>query len=147
MPKSFRHLVQALACLALLASASLQAQESRLDRILESGVLRVATTGDYKPFSYRTEEGGYAGFDVDMAQRLAESLGAKLVVVPTSWPNLMRDFADDRFDIAMSGIRSTWSASARRISRFPTCATARRRSPSVAKKRVSRPWSRSTSRA
>lgn len=87
-----------------LASASLQAQESRLDRILESGVLRVATTGDYKPFSYRTEEGGYAGFDVDMAQRLAESLGAKLVVVPTSWPNLMRDFADDRFDIAMSGI-------------------------------------------
>lgn len=61
MPKSFRHLVQALACLALLASASLQAQESRLDRILESGVLRVATTGDYKPFSYRTEEGGYAG--------------------------------------------------------------------------------------
>uniref|UniRef100_UPI0001BE66E0 Cyclohexadienyl dehydratase n=1 Tax=Pseudomonas aeruginosa TaxID=287 RepID=UPI0001BE66E0 len=80
------------------------AQESRLDRILESGVLRVATTGDYKPFSYRTEEGGYAGFDVDMAQRLAESLGAKLVVVPTSWPNLMRDFADDRFDIAMSGI-------------------------------------------
>lgn len=104
MPKSFRHLVQALACLALLASASLQAQESRLDRILESGVLRVATTGDYKPFSYRTEEGGYAGFDVDMAQRLAESLGTKLVVVPTSWPNLMRDFADDRFDIAMSGI-------------------------------------------
>ena len=48
--------------------------------------------------------GGYAGFDVDMAQRLAENLGAKLVVVPTSWPNLMRDFADDRFDIAMSGI-------------------------------------------
>lgn len=39
-----------------------------------------------------------------MAQRLAESLGAKLVVVPASWPNLMRDFADDRFDIAMSGI-------------------------------------------
>lgn len=77
MPKSFRHLVQALACLALLASASLQAQESRLDRILESGVLRVATTGDYKPFSYRTEEGGYAGFDVDMAQRLAESLGGQ----------------------------------------------------------------------
>ncbi|WP_250145417.1 transporter substrate-binding domain-containing protein, partial [Escherichia coli] len=51
--------------------------QGRLDRILESGVLRVATTGDYKPFSYRTEEGGYAGFDVDMAQRLAESLGAK----------------------------------------------------------------------
>ena len=25
-------------------------------------------------------------------------------MVPTSWPNLMRDFADDRFDIAMSGI-------------------------------------------
>ena len=146
MPKSFRHLVQALACLALLASASLQAQESRLDRILESGVLRVATTGDYKPFSYRTEEGGYAGFDVDMAQRLAEP-GAKLVVVPTSWPNLMRDFADDRFDIAMSGISINLERQRQAYSRFPTCATARRRSPSVAKKRVSRPWSRSTSRA
>lgn len=49
MPKSFRHLVQALACLALLASASLQAQESRLDRILESGVLRVATLATTSP--------------------------------------------------------------------------------------------------
>ncbi|WP_159087572.1 transporter substrate-binding domain-containing protein, partial [Pseudomonas paraeruginosa] len=104
MPKSIRHLIQALACLVLLASASLQAQESRLDRILDSGVLRVGSTGDYKPFSYRTEQGGYVGFDVDMAQRLAESLGARLVLVPTSWPSLMRDLADDRFDIAMSGI-------------------------------------------
>jgi len=31
-------------------------------------------------------------------------LGVKLEVVPTSWPTLMKDFAENRFDIAMSGI-------------------------------------------
>ncbi|VFT29294.1 cyclohexadienyl dehydratase [Pseudomonas aeruginosa] len=90
MPKSFRHLVQALACLALLASASLQAQESRSTA---SSRAACCASHHWRLQALQLPHGGgrLCGFDVDMAQRLAESLGAKLVVVPTSWPNLMRD--------------------------------------------------------
>ena len=77
---------------------------TRLDDIMASGVLRVGTTGDYKPFSYRTGAGGFVGLDVALAGDLARSLGVKLQLVPTTWPAMMGDLADDKFDVAMGGV-------------------------------------------
>ncbi len=78
--------------------------DATLDSIVASGVLRVGTTGDYKPFSFRAADGSYSGADVDMAQRLAARLGVKLQFVPTVWANLNSDFAAKKFDIAMGGV-------------------------------------------
>ncbi|WP_305883469.1 transporter substrate-binding domain-containing protein [Chromobacterium sp. IIBBL 290-4] len=94
---------RAFACGALMLAAA-AAQADQLDDILARGALRVATTGDYLPFSGKRADGGYQGLDIDMAEDLARSLGVKLEWVPTSWPNLMRDQAAGAFDIAMSGI-------------------------------------------
>lgn len=78
---------------------------TRLTEIRTRGILRVGTTGDYKPFSYRTNANSpYIGFDIEMAQALANELGVKLELVPTSWPSLMNDLANNRFDVAMSGV-------------------------------------------
>src|ERR1700753_4134557 len=63
--------------------------QSRLDEITGRGVLRVGLTGDYRPFSLRDASGAYAGLDVDMAQDLADSLGVKLEIVPTTWTGVM----------------------------------------------------------
>lgn len=77
-----------------------------LERVIEHGVLRVGTTGDYPPFSQR-DEAGFSGIDIDLARQLAESLGVRVQFIRTSWPSLMDDLAADRFDIAMSGISRT----------------------------------------
>ena len=78
---------------------------SRLDEILARGSLRVGSTGDYKPFTWRVAGGErFIGLDVALADDLARSLGVKLQVVPTTWGALMGDLADDRFDIAVGGI-------------------------------------------
>ena len=77
---------------------------SRLDEILARGVLRVGTTGDYKPFSYRVGTGDFIGLDVALAGDLARTLGVKLQVVPTTWGTMMADLGDDRFDLAMGGV-------------------------------------------
>ncbi|MGY2200371.1 transporter substrate-binding domain-containing protein [Pseudomonas gingeri] len=76
---------------------------SRLDQILQQGVLRVGTTGDYKPFSYKTSE-RFIGLDIELAEGLASSLGVRLELVPTTWPTLMSDLQADRFDLGISGI-------------------------------------------
>jgi cyclohexadienyl dehydratase len=94
------------ACAILLGAAGAQAQ-ARLDDILARGVLRVGLTGDYKPFSLKAPDGSYAGVDVDMAANLAASLGVKLELVQTAWPNLMADLTGNKFDIAMGGITVT----------------------------------------
>jgi chorismate mutase-like protein len=77
---------------------------SRLDEILARGVLRVGTTGDYKPFSYRVGTGGFIGLDVALAGDLAKTLGVKLQIVPTTWGAMMADLGEDRFDLAMGGV-------------------------------------------
>src|SRR3954447_23647192 len=94
---------------AWLTVASAHAQQgSRLDDILKRGTLRVGMTGDYLPFTYldkATQK--FGGFDVDMAEALGKALGVKVEYVPTAWPQLMKDFEVDNFDIAMGGVSIT----------------------------------------
>jgi len=93
---------------ALLQIRGLETNDSVLAKILDSGVLRVGTTGDYPPFSFMNEKSGqYSGIDIDLAKKLAASLGVELNFVSTSWPGLMSDLAADKYDIGMSGISRT----------------------------------------
>ena len=91
----------------LLTAALAPAQAGRLDDIAARGVLRVGSTGDYKPFSYRQAGGGFIGMDVELAGELARSLGVRLELVPTTWPTLMADLGADKFDLALSGVSVT----------------------------------------
>ena len=79
-----------------------------LDRICETGVLRVGTAGDYKPMSFlEPETGTYWGFDTELAEDLASSLGVEIEYIPTSWPTLMKDTQTGQFDLAICGITVT----------------------------------------
>ena len=79
-----------------------------LDAIQTRGVLRVGTAGDYQPMSYfDPEEGRYVGFDAELAEDLAATLGVELEYVETSWPTLMEDTLAGKFDLAICGITIT----------------------------------------
>ena len=86
------------------ALAGIERYPSRWQQIQKSRILRVGTTLDYAPFSYLSEGGEREGLDIVLATQLAESLGARLVWVRTSWPTLMKDFRSGAFDVGMSGI-------------------------------------------
>ena len=93
-----------LAFIVALTLAAHTAQAGAvLDEIHRRGTLRVGTTADYKPFTFRTGN-TYSGADIDMARRLAQSLGVTLDLVPTVWASMMDDFVANKFDIAMGGI-------------------------------------------
>ncbi|MGE0621370.1 MAG: gamma subclass chorismate mutase AroQ [Pseudomonadales bacterium] len=80
---------------------------SRLEQILDTGVVRVGTTGDYAPFSLAVDGGGYLGADIDLARDLGHSLGVEVEFVATTWPSLMADLAAGRYDVAMGGVSRT----------------------------------------
>ena len=79
-------------------------------------VLRVGTSGDYAPFSFQVQSDAVApagagappvalsGFDIEIARRFAASLGYQVEFVRFQWPELARDLAAGRFDVAMSGV-------------------------------------------
>ncbi len=92
-------LVRALGAMRITAAPSWQS----LQRV---GVLRVGTTGDYAPFS--DDRGGeLRGLDIRLAEDLAKSWGVTPVFVRTTWPSLMNDLGNRRFDVAVSGITIT----------------------------------------
>jgi len=106
----FRAIVAVAA--ACLMTATVHAQQapapSRLDDIIKRGTQRVGMTGDYLPFtSLDKATSKFRGFDVDMAEALGDALGVKVEYVPTAWPQLMKDFEADNFDIAMGGVSIT----------------------------------------
>jgi len=84
------------AAIALLAAACLHPRP-------EAPPLRVGTSGDYPPFSL-ARDGRLEGLDVEVARRFAHDGGRRLELVPFRWPELMRDLAAGRFDLAMGGV-------------------------------------------
>lgn len=68
--------------------------------------LRVCTTGDYPPLTYRDPVSGvYTGIDIEMARNLATHLGRTPVYVAATWPTLTQDLTN--CDVAMGGISIT----------------------------------------
>lgn len=84
------------------------AKASALDAIPRRGVLRVCTTGDYRPFSHLDPKTGtYGGVDIKMAGDLAKSLDATPRYVATTWAKFVGDLSAGRCDIAMGGVSVT----------------------------------------
>ena len=80
-----------------------------ISRIQERGTLLVGTTGDYRPLSFREDDGTYWGFGIEVAGEIAKRLGVGLQFVPTSWPTLSADVQAEpqTFDLAIGGITIT----------------------------------------
>lgn len=96
--------ILAVTCLlATLIGAAAEAAESRLKRILDSGVLRAGTTGDWNPMTIRDPaSNSYKGYDIDMLSELAADLGVRIEFVPTDWKTIVQGIQADKYDITGS---------------------------------------------
>jgi cyclohexadienyl dehydratase len=89
------------------ADGAATASASHLDTVLKSGVLRVCTPGDYRPFSFQKPDASYEGIDIDLVNGLAASLNAKPQWIKTSWASLLPDLTAGKCDMAVGGITVT----------------------------------------
>jgi cyclohexadienyl dehydratase len=106
---TFRSLLAVvLNALLVLPAAAQSAAPDRLQRILDSGTLRVGTTMDTPVFSMRNAAGELEGFDMDALATLGPALGVKIDYVKMTFGSMLGDLAADKFDIAMSGMGRTF---------------------------------------
>ncbi len=98
-----RALPAVLAATLSFISASPAAAQSALNQILDGGVLKVGTTGDWNPMSVRDPAtNAYKGYDVDVMTELAKDLGVTLEFVPTDWKTLVNGVAAGAYHITGS---------------------------------------------
>jgi polar amino acid transport system substrate-binding protein len=66
-----------------------------------------AGSGGYPPFNYLTEEGTVVGFDVDVAQEIANRLGKKMEYKTTAWDGIIEGLRAKRYDAILGSMGIT----------------------------------------
>jgi len=69
--------------------------------------LRVAIDPTYKPFTYKTDAGEPAGFDVDVAKALCDELKSKCVFVEQAWDGMIPGLQAKKYDAIISSMSIT----------------------------------------
>jgi polar amino acid transport system substrate-binding protein len=82
-------------------------KKSTLNQIIQRGELIVGLEPGYMPFEMKDKQGNIIGFDVDMANEMAKSMGVKLTLVPTAWDGIIAGLLAGKYDIIMSGMTVT----------------------------------------
>lgn len=95
-----------------LWAQKLYAQASLLSKIRREGLIKIGTTADYRPFTYRNLRGKLVGVDIRTMKKFAHSIGVRPAFVITSWASMMRDFKDRKFDLIAGGVTVDASRSA-----------------------------------
>ena len=72
---------------------------------IDPGVLTIGSDIPYKPFEFG--EPPYEGFDVDVANAIAEKLGLETEFVKTPFDTIFRDVAQGKFDMVISAATIT----------------------------------------
>lgn len=102
--KKFLAGVALAAAMVTAVSLTNTVEAGKIEDIQAAGVLKIGTTMDYVPMSYKDAKGELKGFDIELGKKLAASLGVKAEFVKTTWSSLTADTMDGKFDVAMSGI-------------------------------------------
>lgn len=99
-------LILSIACGQLISIASAQDQ-SILDNVIRTKKLRVGFLPDYPPWSSRSPEGKYEGYDVDIAMALGKALGVEVELVPVEAPSRVPSVAAGKVDVLIGCLTPT----------------------------------------
>lgn len=75
--------------------------------LISGDTLVVATEGTYRPFSYHDESGELVGYDVEVAQAVAENLGLEIKFQETQWDAIFTGLDAGRFDTIANQVTIT----------------------------------------
>ena len=101
----------ALAAAMLMATMSgCGSSQNRLEKILESGKLVLATSPDFAPLEFEDLSSGeaqYVGSDIELAKYIAEKLGVELEISAMDFSAVQAAIPSGQADIAISGFART----------------------------------------
>lgn len=100
-------IVSSLLILLLFVSAAPALAGKVLDGIVARGEIRVGMTGSQPPLNVMSKSGELIGYEVDLVEILADSMGvkAKLVILP--FPELLPALKKGELDMVVSGMTIT----------------------------------------
>jgi len=99
--------VFALIAVAALMRPAPAAAQADGDPVKARGVLRVGLEGTYPPFNYQDANGHLAGFEIDLANALAERMGVRVQFQPAPFAGLLASLDSGRDDVIINQVTIT----------------------------------------
>lgn len=98
------------AAMLMAAMSGCGSSQNRLEKILESGKLVLATSPDFAPLEFEDLSSGeaqYVGSDIELAKYIAEKLGVELEISAMDFSAVQAAIPSGQADIAISGFART----------------------------------------
>ena len=102
-----RGLMMGSVALLGLSLAPLSASADELATIKESGVLRIAMSGQYPPFNFVNEQNEVVGFDPAIGTEIAKRIGLKTEIVTTAWDGIIGGLLAKKYDAVVGSMSIT----------------------------------------
>ena len=100
-------LVLGLSAPAKAQSASPPPSQGKvIDQVKKRGKIQVGMAS-FVPWAMRDKQGGWVGFEIDVAKKLASDLGVELELVPTAWDAIIPSLNASKFDVIIGGLSIT----------------------------------------
>jgi polar amino acid transport system substrate-binding protein len=97
-----RHVGKLFAVAGLAIGLCAPAHADKFADVLSKGVIRIGIPADLPPFGFQSANREPEGFDIDLAQMVAKSLGVKAELVPLTGANRIPYLLTDKVDITVS---------------------------------------------
>lgn len=91
----------------LYFSKSYATKSMILENIKKDGVLKVCSESGYLPLEMKTASGKWIGFDPEMMEAFANSLGVKLLMLDTKWDGIIPSLLTGKCDVIASSMAKT----------------------------------------
>ncbi|MBU2871217.1 transporter substrate-binding domain-containing protein [Colwellia sp. E2M01] len=96
-----------LATMVMFTSSAQAAQKDVLAEIVNSGILKVAMSGDQPPYNMKDRKKELMGLDVDLARALANAMHVELEIVEVPFGELLPTLNSGKADMIISGMAIT----------------------------------------
>ena len=98
-------LVMSAAMLASCGGDAKPAQEedTSLQKVQEQGYFTLGLDADFAPMGFTEDDGTIAGFDIDLANAVAEKMGVTVEVKPIDWDAKSMELSTGKIDVIWNG--------------------------------------------
>lgn len=109
MTRKFTILLMLLLLAVPLSAAEVRqdlVKQSTLEQVIGQNRIRVGFS-TFVPWAMKDKQGGYTGFEIEVAKQLAADMGVEIDFVPTKWSGIIPALLTGKFDIIIGGMGIT----------------------------------------
>jgi polar amino acid transport system substrate-binding protein len=77
--------------------------QSTVEQVIKRGILTVGMS-TFVPWAMKDKTGKLIGFEIDVANQLAQDMGVKIEFVPTKWAGIIPALLTGKFDVIIGGM-------------------------------------------